>query len=252
MCHRRIDPAARATPAQVPSRRVAPESNTKRLLRGLMRPGLRRAFPPLRMVWTRLGRRAELEFWQSHPEIVGDGRREWAYTELFGIERGWYRGKRVLDVGCGPRGSLDWATDAAARVGLDPLAAEYVRLGVDTDAMEYVAGVAESMPFADASFDVVGSFNSLDHVDNVERAAAEIARVLSPGGLLLLATDVAHRARLTEPQTFGWEVTRVFEPALTLVEERRYAHTGGFDDSLRDAVPHAGDGPGVLVAKLSR
>ena len=217
-----------------------------------MRPGLRRAFPPLRMVWTRLGRRAELSFWESRPDVIGDGRREWAYTELFGLERSWYAGKRVLDVGCGPRGSLDWATEAASRVGLDPLADEYRRLVPDPDAMEYVAGVAEAMPFADGTFDVVGSFNSLDHVEDVERAAAEIARVLRPGGLLLLATDVGHRARLTEPQTFGWEVTRAFEPALTVVDQRHYAEAGDFDGALRAAVPHSGDGPGVLVAKLCR
>jgi SAM-dependent methyltransferase len=112
------------------------------------------------------------------------------------------------------------------------------------------------MPFDDASFDVVGSFNALDHVDDVERTVAEIARVLRPGGLLLIATDVNHRARLTEPQTFGWDVTRLFEPAFTVVDERRLADTGGgIDESLRRAVIYddpASERPGVLVARLER
>lgn len=204
------------------------------------------------MAWTRFARRAELSFWDSRRDMVGDGKREWCYTELFGIEPGWYGGKRILDIGCGPRGSLDWATQAAARVGLDPLAEEYIAMGADPEAMDYVVGVAEAIPFGDASFDVVGSFNSFDHVEDVDRVTAEITRVLRPGGLFLLGTDVAHRPRLMEPQTFGWDVARSFEPPFEVVDERRYADRGGFDWAVRDAIPHDGDGPGVLVAKLKR
>jgi SAM-dependent methyltransferase len=220
-----------------------------------MRPRLR-ALPPVLLVWRRLERRAELEFWKSRGDLIGDGRGRWAYTELFGIEPGFYNGKRLLDVGCGPRGSLDWATQAAARVGIDPLADEYVRLGADAEAMEYLEGVAERMPFTDASFDVVGSFNSLDHVDDVPCAVAEIARVLAPGGTFLLTTELNHRARLMEPQTFGWEVTRLFEPAFEVVDVRRYAPTGaGIGDAIRARRPYddpEGRAPGVLAARLRR
>ena len=69
------------------------------------------------------------------------------------------------------------------------------------------------------------------------------------------ATDVNHRARLTEPQTFGWDVTRLFEGDFEVADERRYADTGDFDDALRRAVRYddpAGRSPGVLVAKLRR
>jgi SAM-dependent methyltransferase len=215
-----------------------------------MRPSVR-ALPPVGALWRVLGRRAELEFWRAHPALVADSRREWVFTDCFGIEREWYRGKRILDVGCGPRGSLDWAGDAAARVGLDPLADRYLELGVDPRAMDYVTGVAERMPFPDGSFDVVASINSLDHVDDLGRAAAEMVRVLAPGGLLLLATELNHRARLTEPQTFGWEVVAAFSPPLELLEERRLADSGaGIDQSLAAALPYAGRGPGVLAARL--
>jgi SAM-dependent methyltransferase len=198
-------------------------------------------------VW---GRRAEIDFWRRRPDLISDGRREWVFTQCFGIDREWYAAKRILDVGCGPRGSLDWAPDAAARIGLDPLADRYVELGVDPGAMEYVTGVAERMPFADNSFDVVSSINSLDHVDDVRRAATEMIRVLAPGGLLLLATELNHRARLTEPQTFGWEIVDAFTPPLELLEERRLADSGaGIDQSLADARPYSG-GPGVLLAKF--
>jgi SAM-dependent methyltransferase len=221
----------------------------RRALRPLMHSWIR-AIPPVGALWRVLGRRAELDFWRGRPDLVSDSHREWVFTRCFGVDRKWYAAKRILDVGCGPRGSLDWASDAAARVGLDPLADRYVELGVDPRAMEYVTGVAERMPFADASFDVVSSINSLDHVDDVRRVATEMIRVLAPGGVLLLATELNHRARLTEPQTFGWEIVDTFSPPLEALEERRLADSGaGIDQSLADARPYRGC-HGVLLAKF--
>lgn len=218
-----------------------------------MQPSLWRV-RPLAAVWTSLARRAELRFWRGRPDTIGDNKREWVCTAFFGIERSWYRGRRILDVGCGPRGTLDWATEAAARVGLDPLADAYVReLGADARAMEYVTGDAERMPFADRSFDVVTCVNALDHVRDPARAAAEMARVLEPGGTLLLVTDVGHRPRLTEPHTFGPEVLDLFAGAFEVEQERMLAPTGtGIDDSLRAGLPYRGDGPAVLAARLRR
>ena len=60
--------------------------------------------------------------------------------------------------------------------------------------MEYVADPVEHLSFADGSFDVVSSLNSLDHVDDLATAMSEIARVLVPGGSFLL---VARRRRLS-------------------------------------------------------
>jgi ubiquinone/menaquinone biosynthesis C-methylase UbiE len=116
--------------------------------------------------------------------------------------------------------------------------------------MEYVKGVAEQVPFDDDSFDVVSSINSLDHVDDVRRAAAEMIRVLRPGGRLLIATELNHRARLTEPQTFGWEIVEAFAPPLEVLKEARLADSGlGMDQSLGRPRRYSG-GPGVLLAKL--
>ena len=55
---------------------------------------------------------------------------------------------------------------------------------VDYDTTD-VLGVAECLPFADASFDAVLSLNVLEHVKDPFRAADEIRRVLKPGGELL-------------------------------------------------------------------
>jgi SAM-dependent methyltransferase len=232
----------------------------RQALRPLMRPELRRRLPPLALAWRLLGRRAELRFWR---EAVADGRfagedREPFFTHHVGLERSFYAGKRMLDIGCGPRRSLDWATMASQRVGLDPLAHRYRQLlgHSATRAMIYVTGVVEQMPFDDASFDVVTSLNSLDHVDDVERAAAEIKRVLRTGGAFLLITELCHRARLMEPQDFSWDVIGLFEPQLHLAYERRYEDAGrGIDRSVEDAVPYdetRPPHPGVLVARFQK
>jgi SAM-dependent methyltransferase len=47
---------------------------------------------------------------------------------------------------------------------------------------------AHHLPFADASFDAVVSFNTFEHLYDPERAASEIYRVLKPGGRLALHT----------------------------------------------------------------
>src|SRR5262245_31191578 len=86
------------------------------------------------------------------------------FTEHFGLDESYYTGKIILDIGCGPRGSLEWATLAQRRIGLDPLAKEYRRLGTEQHRMEYIDAPSENIPLADGLCDVVTSFNSLDHV----------------------------------------------------------------------------------------
>lgn len=148
------------------------------------------------------------------------------YTDFFGLAYADYAGKRVLDIGCGPRGSLNWADNAAERVGLDPLADAYAgEFGVDEHPMSYLQGAAEAIPFPDEYFDVVASFNSLDHVDDVHAAAAEMTRVLARSGKLLLITELNHDPRWTEPQDFSFEVLEAFSPPLEVVDERRLAKT---------------------------
>jgi SAM-dependent methyltransferase len=232
----------------------------RRALRPLMRPSLARWIPPIGTAWRILGRRDELRFWRAK---AADGRltredHEPFFTTYVGLEPSFYADKRVLDVGCGPTRRLDAVPQAAQRVGLDPLMAKYRELLADDawDGVTYVTGAAERMPFADASFDVVCSFNSLDHVHDVERSAAEIKRVLAPGGTFLLMTELGHPPRLMEPQTFSWEVTRLFEPELDPVRQRRYEMVGrGMDRSIAAAVPYdddRGPRPGVLVARFEK
>ena len=205
-------------------------------------------------------REEELSYWRRRREAEGElgaGHYEPIFTGLVGVGRDFYAGKDILDVGCGPRGSLNWAHMARRRVGLDPLADDYRAFGTDAHPMEYVAAPAERMPFEDAAFDVVTSLNSLDHVDDLGATIGEIKRVLRPGGHLVLAVEVGHEPTWSEPQALDWDIAADFGPELEPVRIDRYERGEGslYDAAFRgevydhaDATPRAG----VLIAVLRR
>lgn len=145
------------------------------------------------------------------------------FTEYFNLSENDYNNKSVMDIGCGPRGSLEWAEMADERIGFDSLADKYLKLGAEKQNMKYIQGYAENIPFPDSYFDIISSFNSLDHVENIEQACGEISRVLKPGGLFLLIVDVHKMPTLTEPQTVSWNIVKEFLPVFEIISEKHLA-----------------------------
>lgn len=102
---------------------------------------------------------------------------------------------RVLDVGCGTGMLLRLLADRLPRArllaGIDP-APNMVRTaaagGLDPR-IRLSIGVAEHLPFGDGVFDLVTGTTSYDHWADQRRGLAECARVLRPGGALVL-TDL--------------------------------------------------------------
>jgi SAM-dependent methyltransferase len=108
------------------------------------------------------------------------------------------RGTRVLDVATGPGYvAAACAVRGADVVGID-VAAEMVSLARRLrPELEFRQANAEQLPFADGAFDAVVANFFILHVGRPEQAAAELARVLAPGGRLALSTwDAPERARL--------------------------------------------------------
>ena len=101
--------------------------------------------------------------------------------------------RRVLDAACGEGyGSAMLAAAGAARVvGLD-IDEDTVRRARSRYGLDARVGEVGRLPFADGEFDLVVSFETIEHVDAPERAIAEFARVLGDDGLLLVSTPNAH------------------------------------------------------------
>ena len=101
--------------------------------------------------------------------------------------------RRILDVGCGTGYLLGRlaarAPQAEALAGIDAAPA-MIRVATDAatdDRLRLVVGTAERLPWPAATFDLVVSTTSFDHWADQRAGLAECARVLAPGGYLVLA-----------------------------------------------------------------
>lgn len=102
-------------------------------------------------------------------------------------------GEVVLDLGCGFGGrtvefqhrvngqiiglEIDQRMAAGALQFADSMGSKHTA---------FVAGFGECLPFADGSFDLILSYDVLEHVQSPQRCLAECWRALKPGGLLML------------------------------------------------------------------
>lgn len=98
-------------------------------------------------------------------------------------------GKTVLDLGCGWGGIVPHAAGVADVVfGIEP---DVDRLSIAADMLAragqaratVIRGVGEALPFAAERFDVVASYQVLEHVRDPAAVVSEVHRVLKPGGV---------------------------------------------------------------------
>ncbi len=109
------------------------------------------------------------------------------------------RGKRVLEVGCGS----GFAVQLFAEAGADIVARDLTEWAVETTTARLAAfgltadvaqGDGEALDLDDASFDLVFSWGVIHHSTDMDRALAELVRVLKPSGRLVVM--VYHRRSL--------------------------------------------------------
>lgn len=118
-------------------------------------------------------------------------------------------GRRVLDVGTGDG---TWAIEAARRgarvtgVDLDPamVAAARSRSEAAGVSIALLEGRAERLPFEDGTFDVVTAITTLCFVSDARAAMGEMARVLAPGGRLVLGELGRYSLWAAARRVRGW------------------------------------------------
>ena len=102
------------------------------------------------------------------------------------------RGRRVLDAACG-EGYGSWllssAADSVIGIDHDGGAIEHARARYATRSnLSYLQGSCTALPLADASVDLVVSFETIEHLEEQEAMLREFQRVLAPAGALIISS----------------------------------------------------------------
>jgi GT2 family glycosyltransferase/SAM-dependent methyltransferase/glycosyltransferase involved in cell wall biosynthesis len=120
-----------------------------------------------------------------------EGKIQLEHYHRYAVVRDLVAGKRVLDVACGEGyGSSMLAEVAVAVTGVD-ISSEAVLHAEATYVkpnLTYLEGSATALPFADASFDVVVSFETIEHLAGQAEMVSELRRVLRPEGILIISS----------------------------------------------------------------
>ncbi len=164
-------------------------------------------------------------------------------------------GKAVLDVGCGDG---DLASALARRgaivTGLDAdpamVAAARRRSEIERIQLRLYEGKAEKLPFDDESFDYVLAVTVLCFVVDAARAVAAMARVLKPGGYLIIGELGRWSLWAMHRRVRGWLSNPTWRAAKfrTARELRGLAHAAGLAVvEVRGAVHYP---PCATAAKL--
>lgn len=153
-------------------------------------------------------------------------------------------GKRVLDVGCGDGVlSVRLAQEGAQVTGLDDdlrmLEAARCRAGNATIRPTFVGGDAEALPFPDGSFDIVVAITILCLLSDPKKAFREMARVLQPGGRIVIGELGRHSLWAVMRRFAGWLGARKWRLARfrTAGDLKELTHAAGLEvEAVRGAV----------------
>jgi SAM-dependent methyltransferase len=107
-------------------------------------------------------------------------------------------GRSILDIGCGP-GALAKALAArgASVTGIDPNAAMIAAASAAVPDGHFAVASAERLTFPDGSFDGAVFLNSLHHLSDARAALREAARVVKPGGRIVMVEPLAEGSAFT-------------------------------------------------------
>jgi SAM-dependent methyltransferase len=169
------------------------------------------------------GQAAYARFWadvgERFPDLAGAASTDYyaaSEQRLFAEHLPALRGLRILKTDLWDEAKntriLAWASRQGARaygIDISPPIVRQARAAFDVDALESAVADVRDLPFRDATFDVVYSMGTIEHFAETERAVAEIARVLKPGGRAIVGVPNRYDPFLrpllaTALQAIGW------------------------------------------------
>lgn len=132
--------------------------------------------------------------------------------------------KDWLDVGCGTGALIQTIIETEnpnSVIGIDPSPGytEYAKARIASPRARFEAGDAQSLPIDTASLDVAVAGLVLNFVPQPPRAAAEMARVVRPGGMV--AAYVWDYAGKMELMRYFWDAAVALDPAAKELDEGR-------------------------------
>jgi SAM-dependent methyltransferase len=127
------------------------------------------------------------------------------HVKLIADHLGPLAGKRVLDVGCGKGRFARVFLEREPRAEFWGLDISEAMLCHAPAALSTRAGSMTEIPFEDAFFDAAYATESLEHAVEIERAVAEICRVVKPGGRIAIIDKNAEQwGKLATPEWERW------------------------------------------------
>jgi len=124
---------------------------------------------------------------------------EWA---RYGFAARQVSGKRVLDCACGAGygSALLLRSGAASVTGVDVSDAALAHARLHFAGPDYLKSDGRTLPLAEGAVDLAISLETLEHVSDAPRFLDELARVLVPGGRLVLSTPLSRGPARLKPE----------------------------------------------------
>jgi len=119
------------------------------------------------------------------PDLFNEHFARYVYARFYCIDR------TVLDTGCGVGYGTDYLAQSASHVvGVDneSEAVEFAVARYRSENTAYLVGDCQRLPFASRTFDVVTSFELIEHLPDANAYLDEVRRVLRQGGIFLVST----------------------------------------------------------------
>jgi SAM-dependent methyltransferase len=157
-----------------------------------------------------------------NPEWTGERMETFVFNESaiehlhrYAVAKRFVKNKTVLDIACGEGfGAAFFSEEAKEVVGIDldePTIAK-ARVKYARENLAFKAGSVTSIPCQDHYFDVVVSFETLEHVSEHNKMLEEIKRVLRPGGIFIVSTPNKEQYSDASHYSNPFHLKELYEP----------------------------------------